>query len=75
MRQKRPARIVKPGQRKRAEEAALAPASVEDSAAASEREIRTVVSDWVREHQRRAEEFRRNFLALLRENGLTRMGR
>jgi hypothetical protein len=32
----------------------------------SEREIKTVVSRWVRDHRQRSEEFRRNFTALLK---------
>jgi hypothetical protein len=33
------------------------------------REVREVVSDWVRDHQRRADEFRRNYSTLLGEVG------
>jgi hypothetical protein len=33
------------------------------------REVRQVVSDWVREHRRRSEEFRRNYSTLLGEMG------
>jgi hypothetical protein len=33
------------------------------------REVRGVVSGWVREHSRRAEEFRSNYSTLLRELG------
>jgi hypothetical protein len=33
------------------------------------REVRDVVSDWVRDHRRRAEEFRRNYSILLGEVG------
>lgn len=35
----------------------------------TEREARSVVSGWVREHQRRSEEFRRNYSALLGKFG------
>jgi hypothetical protein len=33
------------------------------------REVRQVVSDWVREHRRRSEELRRNYATLLGEMG------
>jgi hypothetical protein len=33
------------------------------------REVRDVVSDWVRDHRQRAEEFRRNYSTLLGEMG------
>lgn len=35
------------------------------------RETREVVSDWVRDHRRRAEEFRQNYSALLDKLGFT----
>lgn len=35
------------------------------------RETREVVSDWVRDHKRRAEEFRENYSALLDRLGFT----
>lgn len=35
------------------------------------REVKEVVSGWVREHQRRSEEFRRNYSSLLNDLGLT----
>ena len=35
------------------------------------RETREVVSDWVRDHRRRAEEFRENYSALLDRLGLS----
>lgn len=37
----------------------------------SRRETREVVSDWVRDHRRRAEEFRENYSALLDRLGFT----
>lgn len=37
----------------------------------SRRETREVVSDWVRDHRRRAEEFRENYSALLDKLGLS----
>ena len=39
------------------------------SAAAAVREVRDVVSDWVRDHRQRSDEFRRNYSALLGEMG------
>ena len=39
------------------------------SAAAAVREVKEVVSDWVRDHRQRSEEFRRNYSALLGEMG------
>jgi hypothetical protein len=35
------------------------------------RETRDVVSDWVREHRRRSEEFRQNYSSLLERLGLS----
>ncbi len=37
----------------------------------SRRETREVVSDWVRDHRRRADEFRQNYSALLDKLGFT----
>ena len=49
--------------------ASVAAARAEDSAGRTERETRRetreVISDWVRDHRRRAEEFRENYSALL----------
>ncbi len=63
-------RIIKRGQRARAEGAAQTPPAA-GPATPSEREVRTVVSAWVREHQQRTEEFRRTFAATLRESGFS----
>ena len=55
--------------------AAQTAARSEDSAVKTEREARRetreVVSDWVREHRRRAEEFRENYSALLDRLGFS----
>ncbi|HEX8560426.1 MAG TPA: hypothetical protein VF668_20190 [Pyrinomonadaceae bacterium] len=40
-----------------------------EPAAAQGREVREVVSDWVRDHRRRSDEFRRNYSSLLGEVG------
>ncbi len=61
-------RIIKGG---RAAHAAEAAGGAAEAKAASEpaREVRAVVSDWVRDHRRRSDEFRRNYSALLGEVG------
>ncbi|MFN2414301.1 MAG: hypothetical protein ABR603_04075 [Pyrinomonadaceae bacterium] len=59
-------RIIKGG---RAAQQAEAARVVADEPAAPGREARDVVSDWVRDHRRRSEEFRRNYSALLGEVG------
>lgn len=60
-----PIRIIKREQRGQA-----APAvATEMQPAATEREVKTVVSGWVSEHRRRADEFRRNYAELLKGVG------
>lgn len=63
MNQKRPVRVIKRDQRSctesTTERQSSAPVSMEQH----------VVSDWVREHRRRSEEFRQNYAALLKEVG------
>ncbi len=62
-------RVIKGGRAAReAQSASATPASVK-SAAAAVREVKDVVSDWVRDHRQRSEEFRRNYSALLGEVG------
>jgi hypothetical protein len=66
-------RIIKGGRAGReAEQAREAGAKTDggrpDSRAAT-REVRDVVSDWVRDHRQRADEFRRNYSTLLGEMG------
>ena len=65
-------RIVKRGE---AAATAAGAAQAGDTAARSEREAhretREVVSDWVRDHRRRAEEFRENYSALLDKLGFS----
>lgn len=63
----RPVRVVKRGQAAREERKAVD--AVAASARESEREVKTVVSGWVREHRERAEEFRLAFAGLLRDVG------
>lgn len=66
MEQPKRVRIIKGGRAAQATEAARVAA---DSPAAPGREAREVVSDWVRDHRRRSDEFRRNYSALLGEVG------
>lgn len=66
MEQAKRVRIIKGGRTAQAVEAARVTA---DSPAAQGREVKEVVSDWVRDHRRRSEEFRRNYSALLGEVG------
>ena len=66
----RPVRIIKRDQRgATAAVAAPPPAKPADGPAASEREIKTVVSGWVNEHRRRADEFRQAYTTLLKGAG------
>lgn len=66
MEQAKRVRIIKGGRAAQATEAVRVTA---DSAAAQGREVKEVVSDWVRDHRRRSDEFRRNYSALLGEVG------
>ena len=68
MEQTKRIRVIKGGRAAREVEAVPEAGSVK-SAAAAVREVRDVVSDWVRDHRRRSEEFRRNYSALLGEVG------
>jgi hypothetical protein len=54
-----------------AENAALPEDAVAATNQPSEREIKTVVSRWVREHRQRSEEFRLTFTALLKGGGFS----
>jgi len=66
MEQPKRVRIIKGGRAAQANEAAHVAAA---PAVAPGREVREVVSDWVRDHRRRSEEFRRNYSTLLGEVG------
>ena len=66
MEQAKRVRIIKGGRAAREAEAARAETR---SAAAPAREVKEVVSDWVRDHRRRSDEFRRNYAALLGQVG------
>lgn len=61
-------RIIKGGRAARVAEAAGGAAEVKVESAPA-REVRAVVSDWVRDHRQRSDEFRRNYSALLGEVG------
>ena len=71
MGQKYQVRVIKRGQRESAESAESVVAAPESSERAepSERELKTVMSGWVREHRQRTEEYRRSFAGLLRQVG------
>ena len=66
MEQAKRVRIIKGGRAAQVAEPARVAA---DSAAAQGREVRDVVSDWMRDHRRRSDEFRRNYSTLLGEVG------
>jgi hypothetical protein len=66
MGQAKTVRVIKGGRAVREAEAARAQGQ---EAAAPGREVRDVVSDWVRDHRRRSDEFRRNYSTLLGELG------
>ncbi|HEX8335705.1 MAG TPA: hypothetical protein VF621_03200 [Pyrinomonadaceae bacterium] len=61
-------RVIKGGRTAREAQAVQEAPGVK-SAAAAVREVRDVVSDWVRDHRQRSEEFRRNYSTLLGEVG------
>lgn len=64
----RPVRIIKRDQRGQAE---VATAVAAPQTGVSEREVKTVVSGWVSDHRRRADEFRRNYADLLKNVGFS----
>jgi hypothetical protein len=63
----RPVRIIKRDQRGQAAPAQAAAPQPENP----EREVKTVVSGWVNEHRRRADEFRRNYSDMLKGVGFS----
>lgn len=73
MREARRVRVIKGGRAAREAEAARAHAAG-TPAGAPGREVRDVVSDWVRDHRRRSDEFRRNYSALLGQVGFKAPG-
>jgi hypothetical protein len=64
-------RVIKRERRSEAGQSGDACPSPAPEATANAREMRDVVSGWVREHHHRSEEFRRNYSTLLRELGFT----
>ena len=68
MGQAKQVRVIKGGRAARETQAAQEVVGVK-SAAAALREVKDVVSDWVRDHRQRSEEFRRNYSTLLGELG------
>ena len=68
MEQTKRIRVVKGGRGAREAGAAQEVVSVK-TASAAVREVREVVSDWVRDHRQRSDEFRRNYSTLLGEMG------
>ena len=68
MEQSKRVRIIKGGRAAQQQQAEAARVAA-DRPAAQGREVREVVSDWVREHRRRSDEFRRNYSTLLGEVG------
>ena len=67
MEQPKRVRIIKGGRAAQPQQAAAHVAT--EKLAAPGREVRDVVSDWVRDHRRRSDEFRRNYSTLLGEVG------
>ena len=68
MEQQKRIRVIKGGRAARETQTAQEVVSVK-SAAAAVREVKDVVSDWVRDHRQRSDEFRRNYSTLLGELG------
>jgi hypothetical protein len=66
MEQPKRVRIIKGG---RAAQQPQQTQAAEPAQAAPARQVREVVSDWVRDHRRRSDEFRRNYSTLLGELG------
>ena len=62
-------RIIKGGRAAQQQQAEAASAAAAEPQQAPARHARDVVSDWVRDHRQRADEFRRNYSALLGEVG------
>jgi hypothetical protein len=68
MEQTKRIRVIKGGRAAREAQPQQQAAAVK-TAAAAVREVKEVVSDWVRDHRQRSEEFRRNYSTLLGEMG------
>ncbi len=70
MKQNRPVRIVKNGQRLTEAGAVAAKPTGSPGLQPTERELKRAVSSWVREHQQRSDEYRRTIAKMFRENTL-----
>lgn len=62
-------RVIKRDRQSKTEATDAQPAPL--APAAEQRSVRMVVSEWVREHQQRAEQFRSNYASLLKDAGFT----
>jgi hypothetical protein len=62
MRENRPIRLIK--KRESQANAELLPDAPKTRSVSTEREIKSVVSRWVKDHRQRSEEFRRTFASL-----------
>lgn len=69
MQQNRTVRVIKRDERARGGENNTKTTG-ESGAKSTERELKAVVSGWVREHQQRSEQYRRAVKEMLRESGL-----
>ena len=69
MEQPKRVRIIKGGRASQQTQATEVARVASQPAVAPGREVREVVSDWVRDHRRRSDEFRRNYSSLLGEVG------
>jgi hypothetical protein len=67
MQQNRSVRVIKRNQRAATENRTKAQCDTNQEP--SERELKTVVSGWVREHRQRSEEYRRALTEMLKESG------
>ena len=67
MQQNRSIRVIKHNQRAATENRTTAQSDTRREP--SERELKTVVSGWVREHRQRSEEYRRALTEMLKESG------
>ena len=67
MQQNRQVRVIKHNQRAATESPIKAQCDARTEP--SERELKTVVSGWIREHQQRSEEYRRALTDMLKQSG------
>jgi hypothetical protein len=72
MRQTRQIRVIKKEERRQTERRETS--ARREATAEADRATKTVISDWVREHRQRAEEFRQNYATLLEKTGFRLAG-